>query len=47
MVKYFTKKSTGPGKNPGNVSQLQAYSTSDNEAPPISRVLIGRHLIFC
>ena len=23
------------------------YSTSENEAPPISRVLIGRHLIFC
>ena len=27
--------------------QLQAYSTSDNETPTISRVLIGRHLIFC
>ena len=25
----------------------QAYSTSDYETPPISRVLIGRHLIFC
>ena len=23
------------------------YSTSDNVIPPISRVLIGRHLIFC
>ena len=24
-----------------------SYNTSDNEAPPISQVLIGRHLIFC
>ena len=25
----------------------ETYSTSDNETPPISRALIGRHLIFC
>ena len=25
----------------------KTYSTSDNETPPISRVLIGRHVIFC
>ena len=24
-----------------------SYNTSDNETPPISQVLIGRHLIFC
>ena len=26
---------------------LLTYSTSDNVIPPISQVLIGRHLIFC
>ena len=33
-------------KYKGNHSQTltHAYSTSDNETPPISRVLIGRHL---
>ena len=25
----------------------QIYSTPDNETPPISRVMIRRHLIFC
>ena len=30
----------------GEVLLFITYSTSDNEIPPISRVLIGRHLIF-
>ena len=30
----------------GEVLLFMTYSTSDNEIPPISRVLIGRHLIF-
>ena len=25
----------------------KTYSTSDNGTPPLSRVLIGQHLIFC
>ena len=29
------------------VNEVFSYSTSDNETPPISVVLIGQHLIFC
>ena len=32
-------------RNPYEI--VHAYSTFDNETPPISRVLFGRHVLFC
>ena len=44
---YFLKKkkNSHPSSRAINAT-CKTYSTSDNETPPISRVLIGRHLIF-
>ena len=45
---YFLKKkkNSHPSSRAINAT-CKTYSTSDNETPPISRVLIGRHLNFC